>query len=49
MAEYNRKNVIGSYRKYYIEKKQSFASWKSPAKPPKWWTEGVANGIQVGR
>jgi len=38
-------DVIGSYRKYYIEKKQSFASWKSPSKPPKWWTEGVANGI----
>jgi hypothetical protein len=36
-------DVIGSYRKYYIEKKQSFASWKSPSTPPQWWVEGVAN------
>ena len=36
-------DVVGSYRKYYIEKKQSFASWKSPSTPPQWWVEGVAN------
>jgi hypothetical protein len=42
-------DVIGSYRKYYIEKKIQFATWKLPSKPPKWWTEGVTNGIQVGR
>ena len=36
-------DVVGSYRKYYIEKKQSFASWKLPSTPPQWWVEGVAN------
>ena len=36
-------DVIGSYRKYYIEKKRDFASWKAPSKPPKWYTEGIQN------
>ena len=34
-------DVVGSYRKYYIEHKQSFASWKSPGKMPTWYSEGI--------
>jgi len=34
-------DVVASYRKYYIMKKQAFATWKSPAKMPQWFKEGV--------
>lgn len=34
-------NVVASYRKYYIMKKQRFATWKAPAKMPEWFAEGV--------
>ena len=34
-------DVVGSYRKYYIEHKRSFASWKSPGKMPTWYSEGI--------
>jgi len=36
-------DVVASYRKYYIMKKQRFATWKSPAKMPEWFAEGVKN------
>ena len=36
-------DVVGSYRKYYIMKKREFATWKSPAVVPKWYSEGVSN------
>ena len=32
---------VTSYRKYYILKKRSFATWKSPAKMPDWFKKGV--------
>ena len=32
---------VGSYRRYYILEKRRFATWKSPAKIPEWYTEGV--------
>ena len=32
---------VASYRKYYIMEKRRFATWKSPAKIPEWYTEGV--------
>ena len=34
-------DVIESYRKYYCLEKTSFATWKSPASTPLWYTEGV--------
>ena len=34
-------DVVASYRKYYIMKKQRFATWKSPAKMPQWFKEGI--------
>ena len=34
-------DVIESYRKYYCLEKTSFATWKSPASTPMWYTEGV--------
>ena len=34
---------VASYRKYYIYEKQRLATWKSPAQPPEWYTEGVKN------
>ena len=40
-------DVIGSYRKYYIEKKQTFATWKSPAVIPEWYKKGVDNDNRV--
>ena len=38
-------DVVGSYRKYYVMKKQRFATWKSPSVVPQWWTEALQNGI----
>jgi hypothetical protein len=32
---------IASYRKYYINEKQRFATWKSPSTVPDWYIEGV--------
>ena len=37
-------DVVGSYRKYYIMKKARFATWKNRV-PPKWFAEGLENGI----
>ena len=34
-------DVVGSYRKYYVEYKRAFASWKSPGVMPKWYSEGL--------
>ena len=34
---------VASYRKYYILEKKRFATWKSPAKTPQWYIEGVKN------
>ena len=36
---------VASYRKYYIMKKKSFATWKSPAVMPDWFKKGIENGI----
>ena len=30
-------SLVLSYRKYYLEEKRTFASWKMPSKPPRWW------------
>ena len=38
-------DVVGSYRKYYVMKKQYFATWKAPATTPEWYTEALENGI----
>ena len=38
-------DVVGSYRKYYVMKKQRFATWKAPATIPQWWIEALKNGI----
>ena len=32
---------IASYRKYYVMEKTRFATWKSPATVPLWYSEGV--------
>ena len=34
-------DAVASYRKYYILEKRRFATWKSPAKIPEWYIEGV--------
>jgi stalled ribosome alternative rescue factor ArfA len=39
-------DVVASYRKYYIMKKQRFATWKAPAKMPQWFAEGIKNEAQ---
>tara|TARA_Y100000004_G_scaffold185369_1_gene235481 strand:- start:393 stop:680 length:288 start_codon:yes stop_codon:yes gene_type:complete len=36
-------DVVGSYRKYYIEKKRAFATWKSPSVMPQWYKEATQN------
>ena len=35
-------DVVASYRNYYIMKKQDIATWKSPAKMPAWFAEGIS-------
>ena len=42
-------DVVGSYRKYYIMKKVRFAKWKSPAKMPEWFAEGIKNDKETNR
>ena len=32
---------VASYRKYYLMKKRSFATWKAPSKMPEWYQQGV--------
>ncbi len=34
---YQSKNVVESYRDYYLKEKSYFAKWKSPSSPPSWW------------
>jgi len=36
-------DVVGSYRKYYVMKKQRFATWKSPSVVPQWWKDALQN------
>ena len=38
---------VGSYRRYYILEKRRFATWKSPAKTPSWYSEGIKNELQA--
>ena len=35
---------VASYRNYYILEKKRLATWKAPAKPPKWYVEGKIYG-----
>ena len=39
-------DVVGSYRKYYIMKKQRFATWKAPAVIPEWYVKGLESESQ---
>ena len=32
---------VASYRKYYIMKKNRFATWKQPAVVPQWYADGL--------
>ena len=34
-------DVVASYRKYYIMKKQRFATWKAPSKMPDWYANAL--------
>ena len=34
-------DAVASYRKYYIMKKNRFATWKTNI--PTWYSEGIAN------
>ena len=34
-------DAVASYRNYYIMEKKRFATWKSPAKTPELYVEGV--------
>jgi hypothetical protein len=36
-------DAVASYRKYYIMKKRSFATWKSPSVMPDWYKKGIEN------
>ena len=38
-------DVVGSYRKYYIMKKRSFATWKEPSKVPEWYSQAIGESI----
>lgn len=38
---------VASYRKYYIMKKQRFATWKSPSVMPTWFKQGVENVTSI--
>ena len=39
-------DVVGSYRKYYIMKKQEFATWKAPSVIPEWYVKGLKSETQ---
>jgi hypothetical protein len=34
---YRGSDPVEAYRRFYLEEKARFASWKAPAKPPRWW------------
>ena len=40
-------NPVASYRKYYIIEKRRFAKWKSPAKTPQWFLDGISQQQEV--
>ena len=40
--QYKSKNVVDSYRTYYIKEKSSFAKWEKGTPTPKWFIEGIS-------
>jgi len=38
---------VASYRKYYIMKKVSFATWRSPSKMPEWYKKGINENLHT--
>ena len=40
-------NPVASYRKDYIIEKRRFAKWKSPAKTPQWFLDGISQQQEV--
>jgi hypothetical protein len=35
--QYRGRDAIAAYRRYYAGEKARFATWKAPARPPRWW------------
>ena len=35
---YKRPDTVEAYRAYYMGEKARFATWRSPARPPAWWS-----------
>lgn len=34
---YRGRDAVAAYRRYYAGEKARFATWKAPARPPRWW------------
>jgi hypothetical protein len=35
--QYRGRDAVAAYRRYYAGEKARFATWKAPARPPRWW------------
>jgi hypothetical protein len=52
---YRGRDPVAAYRRYYAGEKARFATWKPPARPPRWWpgrpgrTGARGRGIEAGR
>jgi hypothetical protein len=40
--QYRGPDAIAAYRRYYVGEKARFATWRRPARPPRWWGAGAA-------
>lgn len=38
---YRDRDAVAAYRRYYVGEKAGFATWRSPARPPRWWRPGA--------
>lgn len=47
---YRGRDAVSAYRRYYVAEKARFATWKPPARAPRWWPavlerSGSADGV----
>ena len=42
-------DVVASYRKYYINEKKDFATWKAPGVMPTWFKQGIGENNGTNR
>jgi hypothetical protein len=41
-AAYQGRDAVDAYRRFYAGEKARFATWRPPARPPRWWAAALA-------